>query len=556
MSGEIRVERVLPASGWLARWYPGPFADLAAGLEVSALGFRLWSEETLAAAASRVVRGQDGVATELARGLADRQRRLGGGEPAAQAALLLGRGAPAVVAGQQPGLLGGPLLTLYKAVTAVALARRAEAALGTRVVPVFWVASDDHDASEAATVLFLDHEGRGQPLRLPLPADGRPVGGLPVPPVALQALEHAVAPWGSPWPRAAEARSLLLAATAGVADVAEGFGRLLARLLGAHGLVVLDPLWPEVRLLAAPRLAALAAASPRLAEALADGEARARAAGLPAPWAGGDAPLFFLREGGRRIGLRWRDGFLRDRHGLHRLAPAELAALAARDGVGAAAPTRPLLESLLLPVLGHVVGPGEAAYLVQCFPAWQALGIEPFLIHPRLSLTLVPPEAACAALPPVTPEEALAGEGAWLEEETGWRMSEALTAYRERLDAALDELARSLPPAVPEASRVRDEARRRQEVLSRRLAHSLGRLLRRAAGRPSPQRLAARWFFPLGQPQEKVLGVATWLARAGSGLVECLLSLPPGGPHRFVALGVPAAGRERAAAARTEGCRP
>ncbi len=543
-----------PAPGFLARWYPGPFADLAAGREAPLLGFPRWSEATLAAHAGRLAAGAppSGIAVDrgAAQALAERQLGLGGGEAAAEAALALGRGAPAVVAGQQPGLLGGPLLTLFKAVTAVALARRAESLLGTRVVPVFWVASDDHDVSEAATVLTLDAEGRGQPLRLPLAGGGRPAGSLPVPPLALRAVEEAVAPGGSPWPCAAEARSLFLSAAAGAADLSEWFCRLLARLLGPRGLVVLDPLWPEMRRLAAPLLANLAVRSADLAAALAEGAEGARAAGLPVAWPQGDASLFFLRDGGRRIGLRWRDGFLRDRRGRYRLAPEHLAALAEGDALSPGAATRPLLESFLLRVLGHVAGPGELRYLAQCLPLWRAVGGEPFAVHPRLSLTLVPPEAACPPLPPVTPEEALAGEEEWLEARTGWPLRALLAGYRSRAGLALDEVARSLPAADPQALRALAEARRRQEELVGRLAEPLARLLRRVAGRPSPQRLAARWFFPLGQPQERVLGWATWLARAGTGLLDALLSLPPQGPHRFVTLVVPAAPAREAAAGR------
>ena len=60
-----------------------------------------------------------------------------------------------VVAGQQPGFLGGPLYTLYKALTAI-LARKIEAASGRPVVPIFWVASDDHDFEEVRRTWLID----------------------------------------------------------------------------------------------------------------------------------------------------------------------------------------------------------------------------------------------------------------------------------------------------------------------------------------------------------------------------------------------------------------
>jgi uncharacterized protein YllA (UPF0747 family) len=54
-----------------------------------------------------------------------------------------------VTSGQQPGLFTGPLYTVYKALSAAALARHLEKTLNRPVVPVFWVAGDDHDFAEA-----------------------------------------------------------------------------------------------------------------------------------------------------------------------------------------------------------------------------------------------------------------------------------------------------------------------------------------------------------------------------------------------------------------------
>src|SRR5690606_3523427 len=55
-----------------------------------------------------------------------------------------------VVTGQQCGLLGGPLYTLYKAIGAVRWAERLAKELGRPVVPIFWAASDDHDFEEVS----------------------------------------------------------------------------------------------------------------------------------------------------------------------------------------------------------------------------------------------------------------------------------------------------------------------------------------------------------------------------------------------------------------------
>ena len=69
-------------------------------------------------------------------------------------------GALVVTTGQQPGLFTGPLYTIHKALSAAALARRLEAEWQRPVVPVFWLAGDDHDFAEASRAAWLD--GRRQ----------------------------------------------------------------------------------------------------------------------------------------------------------------------------------------------------------------------------------------------------------------------------------------------------------------------------------------------------------------------------------------------------------
>src|SRR5262245_31862791 len=75
-------------------------------------------------------------------------------------------GAAVIVSGQQAGVLGGPLLALLKAARAVSLAGEVEAASGKPVVPVFWIAGDDHDLDEIHHTFVLNKNGEVQKLRL------------------------------------------------------------------------------------------------------------------------------------------------------------------------------------------------------------------------------------------------------------------------------------------------------------------------------------------------------------------------------------------------------
>ncbi|HPS01661.1 MAG TPA: bacillithiol biosynthesis BshC, partial [Candidatus Sumerlaeota bacterium] len=87
----------------------------------------------------------------------------GAGEHAAVKRNIEALGDPAtrvVVAGQQAGLFLSPLYILYKALAAVRWAERLTDLLEQPVVPVFWVASDDHDFEEVRHTVYLNREGR------------------------------------------------------------------------------------------------------------------------------------------------------------------------------------------------------------------------------------------------------------------------------------------------------------------------------------------------------------------------------------------------------------
>src|SRR5688500_11508964 len=95
-----------------------------------------------------------------------RQQRARGAETAAmRAEALLDHRAVAIVTGQQPVLFGGPLFVLYKALAAVRVARELEERRHAPVVPIFWVASDDHDFAEIRSVSVLDEAGHPRDLR-------------------------------------------------------------------------------------------------------------------------------------------------------------------------------------------------------------------------------------------------------------------------------------------------------------------------------------------------------------------------------------------------------
>ncbi len=339
-----------------------------------------------AAAASRVAYAT-AVRSRMAEVL-ERQNR-GWGASAATEALLAQFRRPetvAVVAGQQVGLLGGPVLTVYKAMTAVLAAERMRSE-GIAAVPVFWMATQDHDLAEVNHAWVLGSNGEPQRIEWAAPdaATAAPVGRIGLGPAIAGVLEAFAQAAGA----APEAMAPLQAAYRPGETLGSAFARLLAAWFAPWGLILLDPLDPTLAPLSAPLLAEVVARPDALSAALRQRSEELTAAGYHAQVHDSGAALLFLETAGQRQPLRFTEGAAHA--GQQRFSPAELAALlrAQPERFSPGALLRPLVQDLLLPTAVQVTGPAETAYLAQSSALYAALGRYQPLRLPRLSATLV-----------------------------------------------------------------------------------------------------------------------------------------------------------------------
>lgn len=306
-----------------------------------------------------------------------------------------------MLTGQQPGLLGGPILWYYKALTCAALAREWTKRLGRPVIPIFWVAGDDSDLAECNRVELLEKEAaeaRGD-LRLPFADAQRPLamGERRVDPAALAVLLKRLAPiWG------AEVVEPLGRAYPAPSTLASGFLRLAQVHLGREGILFVDGYSRHLRSRARPVLQQAVDGWETWQAALARGTAAAAAAGIPIQVeARENAVHAFVLQGGERQRLFAQRSAAGERIYLQAKpgqdARASLASLELSHDVF----SRPLVADSLFPVLGHVLGPAELRYFAQLAPLFvEATGDMP-LLHPRMT----------AAVAPVSAWDAFAAEG-------------------------------------------------------------------------------------------------------------------------------------------------
>ena len=296
-------------------------------------------------------------------------------------------GSVAIVTGQQVGLFGGPAYTIYKALTAV---RYAEvlSTQGIPAVPVFWLATEDHDFAEVnhAWAFNLEH----QPVRFEVSTPGtgtRPVGGLVIDEYPVALLRQVLAAF----PHGAEVVQLLEESYQNGATLGSAFGKLLRRLLPDRGLLYLCPQDAAIREIAAPLIRQAVEAAPLLSDRLLERNAELAAAGYHAQvHFEAKTSLFFLLENGERIALRREgDGYVANGK---RYSTEEMAERA--TSISPNALLRPVVQDYLLPTAALIGGPAELAYLAQTEAIYRSLDRPMPLVAPRAGFTLVEQRAA------------------------------------------------------------------------------------------------------------------------------------------------------------------
>src|ERR1700744_418038 len=179
--------------------------------------------------------------------------------------LLRRPGTAAIVTGQQVGLFSGPAYSIYKALTAIKAARELTAA-GTPAVPVFWLATEDHDFAEVDHVWVFgpDHQPVKIRMKGPDVNGSHPVGGIGLRDIPLDQLRTALA--GLPF--ADDAMALVERAYAPGETMGLGFAKIITELLGSYGLLLIDPMERALREIAAPLMKEAVERMPELTEAL------------------------------------------------------------------------------------------------------------------------------------------------------------------------------------------------------------------------------------------------------------------------------------------------
>ena len=415
----------------------------------------------------------------------------------------------AVTTGQQPVLFTGPLYTVHKALSAIALAQRLERERGVTVVPVFWVAGDDHDFAEAnhATVLGRD----GELVKIVLRERAHEAPQLPLfrevlgPDIraALAALDAAL-PDSECKP---EVRQLLEACYRSDVSLADASAEALSQLLGARGsgLAVFRAHDRNAKRAAAPWILKA------LDETLPDGLTPVMVEGrLGRDRVRKDGNAFVLRRSGER------------------LTRSELETIAAKtpEKLSPNVLLRPVIEAALFPTLAYVGGPGEMEYLPEAAPLFSSLGVAPQAHVPRWSGVII--EARVDKIlskhgltladfdsQPGTLETRIA------KAELPPELADSLNALRADVESRFARISGEVQQLDPTLERTVQAARNAALAGTNEIEKKLVASLKRRQGTLVSQLVRARAaLMPDGKPQERVLTIMSFLARYGGSLLD------------------------------------
>jgi len=387
---------------------------------------------------------------------------------------------------------------------------------GISAVPVFWLATEDHDFAEVNHAWVYGTSGEPVAVRVEAPNElggkPRPVGEIPIAHPPLKELRAALA--GLPFRD--EVMGIVDQAYSSGATMGSGFRALLKVLLAKLDLIYLDPLDPAVRKIGAPFLAKALGAVPELkAQFLARNRELADAGYHAQVHVDAKTSLFFLLDEGERATLRRKDS-----------AYAELVPRA--EQVSPNALLRPVWQDYLLPTVAYVGGPAELAYLAQSQVAYHLLLGRMPVAMARSGFTI------------------LDGRSRKLLERYRLTIPQVMThegGLKERIAQVLvpESVGRSLSSATAEVTRQLDRLKVDLEMVDATLAAAVGKsrakilyqldkigkktareTLRRDERASADARYLAAMLYPHRHPQERFYSILPFLAQHGLDLIDRL----------------------------------
>ena len=437
----------------------------------------------------------------------------------------------AVVSGQQAGLFGGPLYTIYKALSAVKLAD-CLAQRGVKAVPVFWIATEDHDFAEVAWAELINRDCALEKVTVPteIHTEGLPVGRVRLDGSITGVLESLL----KLLPESeftGDLTKLLQHSYAPGRAYGEVFARMMTALTEKYGLILFDPLDSDIKRLAAKLYSEAARRAPEIAGAIASRSRELEQAGYHAQVTPSENsfPLFLHDDNGARHALtRNENGKYQPKNDGDEYSADQLADWALREPerFSPNVTLRAVVQDYLLPTIAYYGGSAEIAYFAQTSEVYRLLNRPVTPILHRASITMVE-KHTWRALERygLTLKDFFAGYdqvvATVVEKYLGKDTSEAFDHTTQTFSNELDALQEKLRQVDPTLAEALDKGRRKinYQIDGLRTRFQRAQIARDEALHRQLER-AFDLLYPEKNLQERRINITSLLARHGRYVIE------------------------------------
>ena len=298
----------------------------------------------------------------------------------------------AVVTGQQVGLFTGPSYTIYKALTAIKLAQE-YSNQGLEAVPIFWMATDDHDLDEVCQTKLITPESCVEKFRYPANRENfqQSVGNIQFEKSITSTLKNFLETLPNSDFKSNLVKKLNEAYFPGI-SFSVAFAKIFNFLFSDYGLILLDPQDPILKQKSKSVFAKVVKEWSTLNHLLENCDQELDKAGYSSqvPVTTETSFLFIEDEGKRRGLISTSKGF--QLKGTNKTLSFDVLTNLIETAPERISPNvllRPIVQDSILPTLAYVAGPSEVAYFAQVLPIYQTMNLEMPMIVPRTSFTII-----------------------------------------------------------------------------------------------------------------------------------------------------------------------
>ncbi|MBU8907121.1 bacillithiol biosynthesis cysteine-adding enzyme BshC [Desertibacillus haloalkaliphilus] len=434
----------------------------------------------------------------------------------------------AVVGGQQAGILTGPLYTIHKVLTILNVAHKQEQKLGVPVVPLFWIAGEDHDFDEI-NHLFVTKGDQLKKHVIPQATNKAPASTIHMDQSLVQEWVTDLFRYFGETKSTKEILLKLEELIERSSTYVHFFAEVIRWLFKDTNLVLIDSGDEQLRTIESPHFKQMIEQNEQIQTSfLAQAEKlQAMGYGTPIELANDQANLFYLHDGQRQLLKRDAEGtYYFSKNEAVRFSQVELLEIAEKEPqrLSNNVVTRPLMQEMVLPVLAFVAGPGEIAYWATLKQVFHSFHYTMPPLIPRMNITIVDRESGKwlekkgLALETVLQESLQAEKERWYREQRQWDVSTVandVIAQVEQAHERLRSLATDIDPGLAALSekngqKIHSEVRFLEQKMEERIREGYEVELRRYDH-------VERHLSPLGgAPQERIWNIFYFLNLYGS----------------------------------------